>query len=172
MVVQRSLLVWVLVGGGCGAEDLGDAETVVVEPGPLDGVGKHGWVGAGFARCGRVAGDGMCARRPSGCRLVVLWTFYPWWPWSPDNPLLGARSLRRETSNIICGAVMSVRGLFLLRRCCDLGGVFLTTGGLSDWVLIGYVVHLLMIVIVPIGVCEASPILWDSNVIQLLVQGG
>jgi hypothetical protein len=33
-----------------------------------------------------------------------------------------------------------------------LRGVFLTTGGLSDWVLIGYGVHLLMIVIVPTGV--------------------
>jgi hypothetical protein len=32
------------------------------------------------------------------------------------------------------------------------GGVFLTTGGLSGWVLIGYVVHLLMIAIVPAGV--------------------
>jgi hypothetical protein len=33
-----------------------------------------------------------------------------------------------------------------------LRGVFLTTGGLSGWVLIGYGVHLLMIVIVPAGV--------------------
>jgi hypothetical protein len=62
MVVQRSLLVWVLVGGGCGVEDLGDAEAVVVEPAPLDGAGKRGWMDARFARCGRVAGDGMCAR--------------------------------------------------------------------------------------------------------------
>ena len=62
MVAQRSLLVWVLVVGGCGAEDLGDAEAVVVEPAPLDGAGKHGWVDAGFVHCGRVAGDGKCAR--------------------------------------------------------------------------------------------------------------
>jgi hypothetical protein len=130
MVAQRSLLVWVLVGGGCGAEDLGDAEAVLVEPTPLDGAGKHGWVDAGFARCGRVAGGGMCVRRPSGCWLVVLWTFCPWWPLSPDNPLLGARYLRRETSNRICAAVVSICGLFLLRHCCGLGGVFLTMGGL------------------------------------------
>jgi hypothetical protein len=109
-------------GGGCGAEDLGDAEAVVVEPTPFVGAGKHGWVDAGFARCGRVASDGMCARRPSGCRLVVLWTFCPWWLWSLDNPLLGARNLRRETSNRICTAVVSIRGLFLLRRCRGLGG--------------------------------------------------
>jgi hypothetical protein len=32
-----------------------------------------------------------------------------------------------------------------------LRGVFLTTGGLSSWVLIGYGVHLLMIAIVPAG---------------------
>jgi hypothetical protein len=33
-----------------------------------------------------------------------------------------------------------------------LRGVFLTTGGLSGWVLIGYGVHLLMVAIVPAGV--------------------
>ena len=49
-------------GGGCGAEDLGGAEAVVVEHAPLNGAGKHGWVDAGFARCGRVVGDGKCAR--------------------------------------------------------------------------------------------------------------
>jgi hypothetical protein len=59
-------------GGCCGAEDLGDAEVVVVEPAPLDGAGKHSWVDAGFARCGRVVGDGKCVRRPTGCRLVEL----------------------------------------------------------------------------------------------------
>jgi hypothetical protein len=61
MVVQRSLPIWVLVGGGCGVVDLGDAEAMVVEPAPLDGAGKCGWVDAGFAHCGRVAVDGMCA---------------------------------------------------------------------------------------------------------------
>jgi hypothetical protein len=67
----------VLALGGCGAEGLGYAEAVVVEPTPLDGAGKHGWVEAGFARCGMVVGDGKCARRPSGCRLVELWTSCP-----------------------------------------------------------------------------------------------
>jgi hypothetical protein len=51
--------------------DFGDVEVVVVEPAPL-GVGKRGWVDAGFARCGRVDVNGMCARRRSGCRPVVL----------------------------------------------------------------------------------------------------
>jgi hypothetical protein len=52
----------VLAVGGCGVEDLGGAEAVVVEPAPLDDAGKHGWVDAGFAHCGRVVGDGKCAR--------------------------------------------------------------------------------------------------------------
>jgi hypothetical protein len=33
-----------------------------------------------------------------------------------------------------------------------LGVVFLTTSGLSGWVLVGYVVHLLMVAVVPVGV--------------------
>jgi hypothetical protein len=61
-------------------EDLGGAEAVVVEPAPLDGAGKNDWVGAGFARYGRVVGGGKCARRPAGCRLVGLWPFCSWWP--------------------------------------------------------------------------------------------
>ena len=120
MVVRRSPPVWVLVGGG-GVVDFGDVEAVVVGPAPL-GAGKRGWVDAGFAHCGRVVVDGMCALLPSGCRSVVLWTFCLWWPWSPDNPLLGERSLCRETNNRICAAVVSVCGLFLLRHCHDLGG--------------------------------------------------
>jgi hypothetical protein len=51
----------VLAVGGCGADGLGYAEAVVVEPAPLDGAGKHGWVDAGFARCGMVVRDGKCA---------------------------------------------------------------------------------------------------------------
>jgi hypothetical protein len=47
MVAQRSLLVWVLAVGGCDVEDLGGAEAVAVEPAPLDGAGKRGWVGRG-----------------------------------------------------------------------------------------------------------------------------
>jgi hypothetical protein len=150
MVAQRSLLVLVLAVGGCGAEDLGDAEAVVVEPAPLDGAGKHGWVGVGFVRCGRVVGDGKCARRPFGCRLVELWTFCPWWPWFPESPLLGACSLHRETSNRIFAAVVSVRGLFLLRRCRSLGM------GIPDG---SYGVHLLMIAIVParVWLCRPGP---------------
>jgi hypothetical protein len=72
MVAQRSLLVWVLAVGGCGAEGLGDAEAVVVEPAPLNGAGKRGWVDAGFVRCGRVVGDGKCARTPADCRPIEL----------------------------------------------------------------------------------------------------
>ena len=130
MVVRRSLPAWVL-GGGYGVVDLGDAEVVVVESALPSGASTHGWVDLD-ARCCRVlvVSGGMCVRRPSGCWLVVLWTFCPWWPLSPDNPLLGARYLRRETSNRICAAVVSICGLFLLRHCCGLGGVFLTMGGL------------------------------------------
>jgi hypothetical protein len=49
----------------------------VIESALIGGAGMRGWVGARFAHGGRVAGGGMCARRLSGCRLVVLWTFYP-----------------------------------------------------------------------------------------------
>ena len=62
--------------------------------------------------------------------------------------MLDACSLRRETSNRIFTAVVSVLGLFLLRRCCSLEGVFLTTGGFFGWLLVGNVVHLMMIVVV------------------------
>jgi hypothetical protein len=33
----------------------------VLHPAPLDGAGKHDWVGAGCARYGRVVGGGKCA---------------------------------------------------------------------------------------------------------------
>jgi hypothetical protein len=134
MVVRRSPPVWMLVGGG-GVVDFGDVGEVVVGPAPL-GAGKRGWVDAGFAHCGRVVVDGMCARLPSGCRLVVLWTFCPWWPWSPDSPLLGERSCRRETNSRICAAAVSVRGLFLLCRCRGLGGG-IPDDGWSLWLVAG-----------------------------------
>jgi hypothetical protein len=46
---------------GCEVEDMGGAEAVVVESTPLGGAGKNYWVGAGFARYGRVVGGGKCA---------------------------------------------------------------------------------------------------------------
>jgi hypothetical protein len=61
MVVRRSLPAWVLMGGGYGVVDLGDAEAVVEEPALHGGAGTRGWVDVGFAHCGRVAGGGMCA---------------------------------------------------------------------------------------------------------------
>jgi hypothetical protein len=55
MVVRRSLPALVLMG----------VVMVwwiwVVEHALLDGAGTRGWVEAGFADCGRVAGGGMCA---------------------------------------------------------------------------------------------------------------
>ena len=52
-----------------------------------DGAGTRGWVDARRARCCKVVGggDGMCARRLSGCQLAVLWTSCPWWPSFLDN---------------------------------------------------------------------------------------
>jgi hypothetical protein len=70
-----------VLGGGYGVVGLGDAEAEaeVVELALPDGAGTRGWVDAGRARCCKVAivGGGMCARRPSGCRLAVLWTSCP-----------------------------------------------------------------------------------------------
>jgi hypothetical protein len=51
-----------------------------------------------------------CARQLLGCRLVAPETSYLWWPSFPGSPLLGARSLRRETSSKICAAVAPVLG--------------------------------------------------------------
>jgi hypothetical protein len=153
MVVQRSLPAWVL-GGGYGVVDLGDAEAEVVELALPDGAGTRGWVDDGRACCCKVVvvGGGMCVRRPSGCRLVVLWTSCPWWPLFLDNLLLGERSLCHETDNRIYAAAASVLGLSLWCHYRGLGGIFLTASSFSGWVLIGYVVHLLLTVAVPPGV--------------------
>jgi hypothetical protein len=49
-----------------------------------------------------------------------------------------------------------------------LGVVFLTTGGLSGWVLVGYVVHLLMIAVVPAGVWLCWPGLGSAGLRRVL----
>jgi hypothetical protein len=120
MVVRQSLPAWVL--GGYDVVDLGDAEAVVAESALLDGAGTRGCVDSD-ARCCRVVvgGGGMCARRPSGCRLAEFWTFCPWWPLFLDNHLLGARSPRHETDSRICAVAVSVLGLSLGCHCCGLG---------------------------------------------------
>ena len=80
MAARRSLPALVL-GGGYGGVDLGDAEADVVELALPEGAGTRGWVDAECARCKVAAGGGgMYARRLSGCRLTVLWTSCPWWP--------------------------------------------------------------------------------------------
>jgi hypothetical protein len=80
MVVRRILPALVL-GDDYGGVDLGDAEVEaeVEELALPDGAGTRGWVGAGRARCCKVVvdGGGMCARRLSGSRLVVLWISCP-----------------------------------------------------------------------------------------------
>jgi hypothetical protein len=126
MVVRRSLPVLVL-GGDYGGVDLGDAEAEaeVEELALPDSAGTRGWVGAGHARCCKVVvvgGGGMCARRLSGCRLVMLWTSCPWWPSFLDSLLLGARSPRHETGSRIFAAVASVPDLSLWCHYLGLGG--------------------------------------------------
>jgi hypothetical protein len=125
MVVRQSLPALVL-RGDYGGVDLGDAEAEaeVVELALPDDAGTRGWVYAGRAHCCRVVviGGGMCARRLSGCRLVVLWISCPWWPSFMDNLLLGARSPRHETDSRICAAVASVLGLSLWCHYRGLGG--------------------------------------------------
>jgi hypothetical protein len=131
-------------------EDLGGAEAVVVKPAPLGGASKHGWVDARFARCGRVVGGGKCARRPAGCRLVELWTFFPCSLWTIPCGMRAVVTVKQaiESPQMLCpsSASSSCAAAMALR------GIFLTTGGLSGWVLIGYGVHLLMIAIVTVGV--------------------
>jgi hypothetical protein len=152
MVAWRSLPAWVL-GGGYGVVDLGDAEAEVVEPALPDGAGMRGWVDAGRARCCKVVGGGgMCVRRPSSCRLVVIWTSCPWWPLFLGNLLLGACSPRHEIDSRICVAAASVLGLSLWCHYYGLGGIFRTASSFSGCVLICYVVHLLLTAAVPPGV--------------------
>jgi hypothetical protein len=89
-----------------------------------DGADMRGWVGAGCGRCCMVVDGGgdMCARQLSSCRLVVPETSYPWWPLFPSNPLLGVRSLHRETNSKICAVVAPVPGPGLACHYCGPGG--------------------------------------------------
>jgi hypothetical protein len=109
MADRRSLPSLALVGdfGGVG---LGDAEAEAGVGGLVlpDDADMRGWVGAGYGRCYMVGGGDKCARQLFDCRLVVSETFCPWWPLFQGNPLLGVRSLRRETSSRICTVVAPV----------------------------------------------------------------
>jgi hypothetical protein len=94
----------------------------------------------------------VSVRRPAGCRLVGLWPFCPRWPWSPDNPLWDARVLavkQAVKSSRLLGPSSTPSSCAV---AAALRAVFLTVCGLSSWVLIGYGVHLLLVVIVPAGV--------------------
>jgi hypothetical protein len=73
--------------GGCDVEDLGGAEAVVVEPAPLDGAGKLDWVGAGFARYGRVVVGGVGVVSVRDDPLVVSWL-------GAGHSVIGGLSLR------------------------------------------------------------------------------
>jgi hypothetical protein len=84
-----------------------------------------------------------------GCRLVAPETSCLWWPSFPGSPLLGARSLRRETSSKICAAVAPVLGPDHELRCRGPGGVILAARSLTSGVLVGDVVHLLLTAAVP-----------------------
>jgi hypothetical protein len=155
MAARRSLPALVL-GGDFGGVGLGDAEADAgVEQLVLpDGAGMRGWVDAGRGRCCIVVvgGGGMCVPQLSGCRLAVLETSCPWWPLFLGNLLLGVRNPRHETGSKICVVVASVPGPALSCHYRGPGGIFLMTSGLVDRVLVGYVVHLLLIVAVPSGV--------------------
>jgi hypothetical protein len=52
----------------------------------------------------------MCARQLLGCQLVAPETSCPWWPSFPGSPLLGAHSLRRETSSRNGATIVLVLG--------------------------------------------------------------
>jgi hypothetical protein len=101
-----------------------------------------------------VVGGGvdMCARQLLGCRLVVPETSCPWWPSFPGSPLLGARSLHRETGSKIYTAAVPVLDPDHACHCRDPGGIILTARGLTSGVLVGNVMHLLLTVAVPTGV--------------------
>ena len=121
---------------------------------PPSGAGMRGWVDVGRGRCCMVVGGGvdMCVRQLFGCRLVVPETSCPWWPLFPGNPSLGACSLRHETSSNICAVAAPALGLGHACHCRDPGRILLTTSDLTDEVLVGYVMHLLLTAVVPSGV--------------------
>jgi hypothetical protein len=60
-----------------------------------------------------------------------------------------------ESARLLCPSTASSSGVV----AAALGVVFLTTGGLSGWLLVGNVVHLMVIAVVPAGVwlCWPSP---------------
>jgi hypothetical protein len=121
---------------------------------PPGGADMRGWVDVGCGRGCMVVGGGvdMCARKLFGCRRVVPKTSCPWWPSFPGNPSLGARSLHREIGSNICTVAAPVPGPSHACHCRGPGGIILTASGLADGVLVGYVMHLLLTVVVPIGV--------------------
>jgi hypothetical protein len=145
-----------VLGGDFGGVGLVDAEAGVgvVRLVPHGGADMRGWVDAGRGRGCMVVGGGvdMCARQLFGCQRVVLETSCPWWPSFLGNPLLGARSLRRETGSNICAVAAPVPGPSRACHCRGPGGIILTASGLASGVLVGYVVHLLMTAVVLTGV--------------------
>jgi hypothetical protein len=131
--------------------EVGVGEVRFVPPG---GVGMRASVDGVWGRgCMVVGVADMCARQLLGCWLVAPETSYPWWPSFPGNPLLGAHSLRRETSSRIGAAVALVLGPdheFHYRG--PGGGIILAARGLTSEVLVGNVVYLLLTAAVPTGV--------------------
>jgi hypothetical protein len=121
---------------------------------PPGGVDMRGWVDVGRGRGCMVVGGGvdMCARQLFGCRLVVPETSYPWWPLFSGNPSLGARSLCHETGSNICAVAAPIPGPGHACCCRCPRGIILTASGLAGGVLVGYVVHLLLTVAVPLRV--------------------
>jgi hypothetical protein len=145
-----------VLGGDFGGVGLVDAEAGVgvVRLVPPGGADMRGWVDAGRGHGCMVVSGGvdMCARQLFGCRRVVLETSCPWWPSFPGNPSLGASSLRRETGSNICAVVAPVPGPGGACHCRGPRGIILTVSGLTGGVLVGYVMHLLLIAVVPTGV--------------------
>jgi hypothetical protein len=131
-----------------------EAGVDVVRLVPPGGVDMRGWVDAGRGRGCMVVGGGvdMCVRQLLVCRRVVPETSCPWWPSFLGNPLLGARSLRRETGSNICAAAVPVLGPDHACHCRGPGGIILTARGLAGGVLVGNVMHLLLTAAVPAGV--------------------
>jgi hypothetical protein len=131
-----------------------EAGVGVVRRVPPGGADTRGWVDAGGGRGCMVVGGGvdMCARQLFGCRRIVPETSCPWWPSFPGNPLLGERSLRRETGSNICTVAAPVPGPGHACHCRGPGGIILTASGLAGGMLVGYVMHLLLTTVVSTGV--------------------
>jgi hypothetical protein len=106
---------------------------------------------------GTTGGD-KYVQQLASCQLVDFWPSCLWWPWFQGNTWWGACSLHHETGSKTFTAAglasASSSGVGAMVLLC---GVLLTTSCVSGGVLVGDGVHLLLVVVLPIGIRLRRP---------------